>query len=193
MFIAEKGLEIETVNISIRDGEQLSEEYRKINPYCTLPALQLDDGTSLLCTNAIRAYLEAVHPTPALLGRDAKEKGVIADILWHMEFEGSTGMAEALRNRSKAMVDRALPGPVNYAQIPELAERGQAKVLHYFDGVDDLIGDKEFVAGDHISAADIDLFVLVDFAGWLKMGLPEGADRARRWYEMMSKRPSASL
>ncbi|MBT7663416.1 MAG: glutathione S-transferase, partial [Rhodospirillaceae bacterium] len=46
IFIAEKGLDIETVNIDMRKGEQMSEEFRAINPGCTVPALVLDDGTT---------------------------------------------------------------------------------------------------------------------------------------------------
>jgi hypothetical protein len=34
---------------------------------------------------------------------------------------------------------------------------------------------------------------MVDFAGWLKMGLPKDADNAQRWYEAVSSRPSAKL
>mgnify|MGYP003993931815 FL=1 len=56
-----------------------------------------------------------------------------------------------------------------------------------------MIGDKEFVAGDNYTVADIDLMILIDFAGWLKMGLPEDAANAKRWYDAVSNRPSAKL
>jgi len=41
-------------------------------------------------------------------------------------------IAEVLRNSSPAMANRALPGPVNYAQIPQLAERGLARCVAVF-------------------------------------------------------------
>ena len=50
-----------------------------------------------------------------------------------------------------------------------------------------------FVAGGSYTVADIDLMILIDFAKWLKMGLPEDAPNARRWYEAVSSRPSAKL
>ncbi len=193
IFIAEKGLEIETVEIDMRKGEQLSDEFRAINPNCTVPALVLDDGTRLLTTAGIRNYLEDLHPTPPLMGATAKEKGVIADLQWQIEFGGSLAMAEALRNSVPGMKGRALPGPVNYEQIPELAERGKMRAQRFLDNVDHMIGDKPFVAGDNYSIADIDLLIMIDFAGWLKMGLPEGAANAWRWYEAVSSRPSAKL
>ncbi len=52
MFIAEKGLDIETVEIDIRNQEQLSDEFKAINPYCTVPVLVLDDGATLRTTAA---------------------------------------------------------------------------------------------------------------------------------------------
>lgn len=191
IFIAEKGLDIETVEVDMRAGEQMGEAYRAINPNCTVPALVLDDGSTLLYTAGIRAYLEAAYPEPALLGRTPKEKAQVADLVWQIEIQGMIAIQEALRNSSPRMVDRALPGPVNYAQIPELAERGKARLQHFLNGVDAMIGDKPFVAGDAYTAADIDLLVTIDFAGWLKMGLPEGAANARRWYDSVKSRPSA--
>lgn len=191
VFIAEKGMDIETVEIDMREGEQMGEAYRAINPNCTVPALVLDDGTALNYTAGIRAYLEAVHPEPALLGRTPEEKGRVADLVWQIEINGMLAIAEALRNSSPRMVDRALPGPVNYAQIPELAARGKQRLEHFLNGVDAMIGDKPFVAGDAYTAADIDLLVTVDFAGWLKMTLPDDAANAQRWYESVKSRPSA--
>ncbi|NQV59271.1 MAG: glutathione S-transferase [Alphaproteobacteria bacterium] len=193
IFIAEKGLDIETVEIDMREGEQLSPAFRAVNPNCTVPVLELDDGTKLLTTAGIRHYLEALHPEPSLMGATAKEKGIIADMQWQIEFGGSLAIAEALRNSAPRMKGRALPGPVDYEQIPELAERGKQRAQRFLDNLDAMIGDKPFVAGDNYSIADIDLLIMVDFAGWLKMALPEGAANARRWYEAVSSRPSAKL
>ena len=131
MFIAEKGLDIETVEVDLRNGEQMGPDFRQVNPYCTVPVLELDDGTRLLSTAGIRAYLEAAHPEPALLGRTDAEKGVVADLVWRVEVDGFSAVGEALRNVAKGMKDRALTGPVNYAQIPDLGERGKARAGHF--------------------------------------------------------------
>ena len=193
IFIAEKGLDIETIDISIAEGAQMSDDFRAINPNCTLPALVLDDGNILVSTLGIWQYLEASHPEPSLLGASALEQGQIADIRWHIEASGFAAVAEALRNTAPRMKGRALPGPDDYEQIPELGARGRQRVQKFMDRVDDIIGDKPFVAGDSYSVADIDLLVLIDFAKWLKLGLPENAANAHRWYEAVSNRPSAKL
>jgi glutathione S-transferase len=193
IYIAEKGLDIETIEVDLRSGEQMSQEFLAVNPNCTVPVLALDDGTTLTSTAGIRNYLEAAHPEPSLTGTTAAEKGRVADIQWRVEMEGMLAMSEALRNSAPRMKGRALTGAVDYEQIPALAERGRARVERFLEGVDALIGDKPFAAGDNYSVADIDLLVVIDFASWIKLGLPEGANSARRWYEAVSVRPSAKL
>jgi len=53
------------------------------------------------------------------------------------------------------------------------------------------LADREFVAGKQYSIADITALVTVDFAGWIKLGIPGDCCHLRRWYDMVSARPSA--
>ena len=69
MFMAEKGIEIETVQVNLMKLEQHSEAYKKINPAGEVPTLQLDDGSCISQTNAICRYLEDIYPDPPLYGR----------------------------------------------------------------------------------------------------------------------------
>ncbi|MBO6783408.1 MAG: glutathione S-transferase [Alphaproteobacteria bacterium] len=195
MFIAEKGLTdaIETVEVNLREEEQLGDAFRAINPFCTVPVLEADDGTRFLTTQGCWRYLEEVHPDPALLGRDARERALVADWAWRAEQDGFFAVGEALRNTAKGLKDRALPGPHNHAQIPELGERGKRRVGQFFELLDATLADRDHLAGDGFSAADIMAFVAVDFAGWLKLTLPEEATHARAWFERVKARPSAAV
>ena len=193
IFIAEKGLDIPTVEVDLRGGEHLGEAFRAINPWCTVPVLELDDGSRVTSSQGVWRYLEAAFPEPPLMGRTPAEQGRVADLEWHIEQDGFLAVGEALRNTARGMRDRALTGPVNHAQIAELGERGRRRAEHFLAGLDDLVGETRFIAGDFYSVADITALVSVDFAGWLKLALPEGATRARRWYEEVSARPSAAL
>ena len=56
IFMAEKGIEIETVLVDLTIGEQFGDEYRAINPDCVVPALQLDDGRCLKHHCSARAH-----------------------------------------------------------------------------------------------------------------------------------------
>ena len=193
IFIAEKGIQVETIEVDLRAGEHLKEEFVALNAYGTVPVLQLEDGTCFTSTTAIWHYLDARYPDPPLMGISPSDRGHIADLQWHIETGGFMAMAEYLRNSAPGFKGRALTGPGNYEQIPALAERGKLRIERFLTEVDDLIGDKPFVAGDAFTVADIDLLVLIDFATWRKLSLPQNATRARRWHDAVSARPSAAL
>jgi len=192
IFIAEKGVELETVEVDLGKREQLSDEFRRINPRCTVPVLELDDGTFLTENAGIAAFLEAFAPEPPLLGTSPAEKGLIAAWNARIEIEGLSPIADTFRNRSKGMVGRATTGPTNYDQIPELAVRGHARGVEFFEMLNARLADVEYVAGDSFSVADISAFVVTDFAGWVKLGLTDAHTNTRRWYDLVSQRPSIS-
>jgi glutathione S-transferase len=193
ILLAEKGVAHETVHVDLRSGEQLGAAYRQVNPQCTVPALRTDDGPVLTDNAAITAYLEARFPEPPLLGRTPHEKAEIASWNWRIEFEGLLAIAEALRNSVPAMANRALPGPVDYAQIPELAERGLARVQQFMVTLDQRLAGREFIATDRFSVADITAVVAVDFARVIKVKPGEQHPHLQRWRAAMAQRPSMAL
>ena len=65
----EKKIDVETIDIDLKNGEQLSPEFKKINPNCTVPVLSFDNGDTLTSTAGIRSYLEAKYPDIPLMGR----------------------------------------------------------------------------------------------------------------------------
>ena len=193
ILLAEKGVPHETVQVDLRSGEQLGEAFRRINPLCTVPALRTDDGEVLADNAAITAYLEARFPTPPLLGTTPIEQAEIASWNWRVEFEGLLAIAEALRNGTPAMANRALPGPVDYAQIPELAQRGLARAQHFFEVLDQRLADHDFLAAGRFSIADITAVVAVDFARVIKLRVGEQHPHLQRWRAAMALRPSMAL
>jgi glutathione S-transferase len=193
ILLAEKGVAHETVPIDLRSGEQLGEAYRRINPQCTVPALRTDDGLLLTDNAAIAAWAEARFPAPPLLGETPAEKAEIASWHWRAEFEGLMAIAEALRNSSPAMANRALPGPVDHAQIPALAERGMARTQQFLATLERRLDGRDFVAGDRFSIADITAVVAVDFARVIKLRPDERHPNLQRWRAAMAQRPSMSL
>ena len=193
ILLAEKGVVHDTVQVDLRNGEQLGPAYRLINPQCTVPALRTDDGLMLTDNAAIAAYLEARFPEPALMGVTPAEKAAIAGWSWRIEFEGLLAIAEALRNSSPAMANRALPGPHNYPQIAELAQRGVARVQQLFVTLNRLLEGREFVAAGRFSLADITAVVAVDFARVVKVKPGDAHPHLLRWREGMGARPSMAL
>ena len=132
-------------------------------------------------------------PEPALLGVTPAEKAEVASWNWRIEFEGLQAIAEALRNGSPAMANRALPGLVDYAQIPALAERGRARVQAFFAALDERLAGRDFIATDRFSVADIGAVVAVDFARVVKIRPGDEHPHLVRWRAAMALRPSMSL
>ena len=193
ILLAEKGIAHETVQVDLRNKEQLSDAFRAINPQCTVPALRTEEGDVFTDNAAIAAYLEARYPQPPLLGTTPAQKAEIASWHWRVEFEGLLAIAEALRNSAPAMANRALPGPVDYAQIPELAQRGLARVQQFMDMLDERLADRSFIAADQFSIVDITAVVAIDFARVVRVKPGEQHVNLLRWREDMAKRPSFSL
>lgn len=193
ILLAEKGVAHETVQVDLRQGEQLGEAYRRINPQCTVPALRTDEGLLLTDNAAIAAYLEARFPEPALLGSTPAEKAEIASWQWRIEFGGLMAIAEAMRNSAPAMANRALPGPVDYAQIPELAQRGLARLQQFFVELDARLQGRDFIAAERFSIADITAVVAVDFARVVRVKPGEQHPQLLRWRQAMALRPAMAL
>lgn len=193
ILLAEKGVAHETVPVDLRSAEQLGSAFRHINPQCTVPALRTEDGIVLADNAAITAYLEARYPEPPLLGSTPDEKAQIASWNWRAEFEGLLAVAEALRNSAPAMANRALPGQANYPQIPELAQRGLVRLQHFFAMLDERLAERDFIATDRFSVADITAVVAVDFARVVKVKPAEQHPHLQRWRAAMALRPSMTL
>ena len=190
ILLAEKRVAYETVQVDLRSGELFGAAYRRVNPQCTVPALRTDEGVVLTDNAAITAWLEARYPQPPLLGVTPEEKAEVASWNWRIEFEGLLAIAEALRNGTPAMANRALPGPVDYPQIPELAQRGRDRVQQFLATLDERLAGREFVATDHFSVADITAVVAVDFARVIKIRPDERHPHLQRWRAAMAQRPS---
>jgi len=193
MFLAEKDIEHKNIQIDLRTGEQMGEAFRAINPRCTVPALVTDEGNILTENAEIAAYLEATYPETPLMGATPLEKASIAKWNWRCENEGLMAIAEALRNASPAMKDRALPGPHNVKQIPELAERGLQRIAWFFEALEAQLQDNKFVAGESYSVADITATIVVDFAKWVKVTPLESQTALLAWHSKMTERPSYSV
>lgn len=190
VFINEKGLQIDTVEVNLRAGEQFSEAFLKVNPQATVPCLQLDDGSLIQETMAICRYLEALHPTPCLFGTQAKDIAAIEQWSRRAEMEGFLPAADALRNGEARFADRAVPGRRDYAQIPALAERGRARCRVFFEDLDRQLTGRACVATEFFSAADITAYITVEFARRVGVEPDSAMVNLLRWYKSVEARPS---
>lgn len=193
MFLSEKRISVQTVEVDLGKGEHLTPAFQGVNPWCTVPVLELDDGTRIAETTAIWRFLEELCPEPPLMGIDAKDKAIVTMWERRMEFDGFLPVAEVLRNTSPRLKGRALTGKANCDQIPALAKRGHVRVQRFFTVLEEQLAGNEFIAGPRYTIADITAQCAVDFAAWIKHSIPDDHENAKRWHEAVSVRPSAKV
>ena len=164
-----KGIELDFVEIDMMKAEQMSDEYKSVNPEGTIPALLLDDGTLLTEVIGILHYLEETYPEVPLMGTSAVEKAQVSGWIHKIMMQGLMSVAEVLRNgAAPGFENRALPGPLDFEQIPALIERGTKKLAHFFIATNAHLEGRDWLVGDSVTQADIDLFVSCSFAAIIR-------------------------
>jgi len=191
IYLAEKGLKIELVEVG-QDDLSLAPWFKAKYPHAMVPMLELDDGTQIGEAMAIARYFEETHPEPPLMGVDARDKAIVE--MWEKRAneEGMLPASELFRNTHEKFEKRGLPGAADpIPAIPELRERGRARLARFFAKFDRQLADNEFVAGERWTVADATALAAVDFAGWSDVKIPADCRNLHRWYEEVSARPSA--
>jgi len=191
IFLAEKGIDVPTRPVDLKEREQHGEAFLDMNPFATVPVLELDDGSHLCESVAICRYFEGLHPEPPLMGTDAADTANVEMWQRRVEINGMMAAGEAFRNSSPAFEGRGVAGTLQLAQIPELAERGRARLTRFYEMLDDALADRDFIAGDRYTIADITGLITVDFGGWTKLTPNPSLKNVNAWYERVSARPSA--
>lgn len=192
IYLAEKGIELERQKVDLASGAHLRPDFLALSPRGTVPVLELDDGETIADSVAICRYLEAIHPAPPLFGATPREAARIEYWTRRIEAEGYSAVADAFRNRSRHMVDRALPGawpPI--AQIPALVDRGKRMFEIFVETLDARLADRSWIASDGYSFADLTAFVTVEFAIATRLSDGRFPPALARWHAALAERPSA--
>jgi len=161
IFLSEKGIEIETEHVDLMAKEQFGESFRAVNSGGTVPALVLDDGEVLTEVVGMYSYLEDIYPQRPLLGTDPLSRALILSWDHRCFTDGFQAVAEVLRNSGPSFGRRALPGPISYEQIPELADRGNDRIQAFYRVLNEHLEGREFMVGDDFTIADISAYVFI--------------------------------
>ncbi len=185
IFAAEKGIALETRDLSIPAREHKSDEFVALNPRGQTPALQLDDGTVIAESVAICRYLEGLHPQSPLFGRDAKEQALVEMWCRRVEMILMTPIGAVWVHTHK--FTERLPG-----RNAEWGEANRPKIGEAMAFFDAALAGREFLAADHYTIADILLLTTLDFATFIGAATPESLVNLRAWHARVSARPSAA-
>lgn len=184
--MAEKGVEdVEIVEVDILAGEHRTPEYRKRVGVPHLPSLTLDDGTTISESIAIGRYLESLYPEPNLFGHDAREQAVVEMWTRRAEFYLANPIMLSVRHSHPALA------ALEATQLPQVAEYNRAAAERFMKTLDRHLADREFMALDRFTIADIVAVVGLDFARLVRYRPPEEFGNLARWLEGCRSRPAA--
>ncbi|OYV75733.1 MAG: glutathione S-transferase [Chromatiales bacterium 21-64-14] len=186
MFLLEKQVAIPSVVIDVFSGENRREEFLERNPAGQTPALQIDDGQVLAEAVAIAEYLEELYPRPPLIGRTPVERAETRQWWRRVELNITEFIHNAYHYAEglERFRDRI---PV----APEAAD-GLKRIARDRTGwLDRMFGDGPYLCGQRFTAADIWLYVWLEFGGTVGQPFDRTLPRLGPWFDRLRARPSA--
>lgn len=187
MFLLEKALVLPAVTVDVFAGENRRPPFLAINPAGQTPALRCDDGTTLGEAVAIAEYLEELHPLPVLIGSSALERALTRQ--WWRRVE--LNITEFIHNAYHYA--EGLPRfESRIPVLPEAAAGLKSAARDRLRWLDGLLGSGPWLCGERFSAADIWLYVWLDFARSVNQPFEDGLARIGPWFERVAARPSAA-
>ncbi|MFC7300391.1 glutathione S-transferase family protein [Cognatiluteimonas weifangensis] len=186
MFLLEKGLALPSVHVDVFAGENRQPPFLAINPAGQTPALQCDDGRALAEAVAIAEYVEELHPEPPLIGRDAAERAQTRQ--WWRRVE--LNVTEFIHNayhyaEGRPRFESRIPvAPEAAAGLKRIAQDRLA-------WLERLWGDGPYLCGARFSAADIWLYVWLEFGNAVGQPFDRRLTRIAAWFDRVGARPAA--
>lgn len=187
MFLAEKGIKIPLVEVDLMKGENRQPAYLTKNQAGQLPSLELDDGGTINEVTAICEYIEDTNPKPALVGNNPREKAETRMWLRRVDLNICEPAANGFRwaEGLPLFKDRIPTAPEASPGLKAVAQDRQL-------WLDKMMENRQWLAGDRFTLADIHLFCFLDFSGQVGQPMNPEAKRLKAWFERVKARPSAA-
>jgi glutathione S-transferase len=186
IVLAEKNVNVETVQVDINKLEQRSESYAKLNPAQRVPAFETAEGVVLAESLAICRYLEAKFPTPNLFGATPLEIGEIE--MWNRRIEMGlfSHVGFAFRHSNPFMSEMEKP------QIAAWGEACKDKIPAELEMLNNVVSGKNYLVNNRFTMADINALVALDFMRIIKMRIPEHLSELTRYHAALAARPTCA-
>lgn len=184
IFLAEKNIAMEYVQVDIAKGENLSAAMRAKNPMAKIPILELDDGTCISETISICRYFEELQPEPPLFGRTALEKAQVDMWQRFTELHLFMPVGMCFQHTTGYFKDRMTP-------IKEYGVEAGKQAQSFLNVLDERLALSPYIAGEHFSIADITALCAIDFGRVVKIKMTDQQVNLNHWYAMINERASA--
>lgn len=184
IFLAEKGVAYDTIEVLIANAAHQTPDFRRKNPLALLPVLELADGRVLRESMAICRFLEETYPEPNLFGADVWERAQIEQWNRHAELELLFPISQVFRNSHAFWVGRI-------KQAPDFAEIMREVVVGRYEWLDRELGQRPYLAGQRFTVADITALCAIDFGKVSNIRIDAATHPSlAAWHARVTGRPS---
>lgn len=183
MFLAEKGININYVEVDIVGGENLTEAMTAKNPTTKIPFLELDSGEFIGETVAICRYFEEISAENPLFGRNPIEKSQVEMWQRQVEFYFMLPIGMCFQHTTGFFKDRMKP-------IQAWGEESGKNAVDFLKKLNEHLAHSSYLVGEYFSIADITLLCAIDFARVVKIRPSEDLTHLLAWYKNVSSRAS---
>lgn len=189
IVLAEKGAlnQVEFVPVDVMSGEHRSDAFKSKNPDATVPYLELGDGSCISQCNAITEYIDGHFDGPSLTGTTPQQRAQIS----MMNLRAENGLLNAVAT----YFHHATPGlgpDLETNQCADWGHKQKAVAQQTMTYLDDVLSDKDYLAGAEFSVADITAFAGLAFADFAKVDIPENLGNLIAWRSKVASRPSVA-
>lgn len=185
IFLKELGVEVDRVQLNVREGENLTPEYQEKSVNGKVPMLELDDGTCISETIAICRFFAEHQNDTSLFGTTPAEKGLVE--MWQriVELDGLHMGFQAFRNLSGVYGDRE-------RCVEAWGNEAKLRVEEFLPKLDKQLSHNAYIAGDKFSIVDITGFIFVGFVceKALEIKALEMYPNIQAWFTKVSERPA---
>jgi glutathione S-transferase len=183
IFLAEKGVSIPIVDMSLIKGEHKAPEFAAKNSRMQIPVLELDDGTTISESISICRYLDEIYPQSPMFGTNPLERATIDMWVRRIEFNvmAPVGLFWAHAHPYTARV---------VTQFNDFGQSNRARWESAARWLDRELDHGGFIAGANFTIADIATITTIDFAIWIGLAVPSECANLIAWHRRVSSRPS---
>jgi glutathione S-transferase len=185
IFLAEKAIELPVETIDLMRGESHTPSYLARNPFGQVPLLEFDDGTYLAESVAICRYFEEAQPSPPLFGSTARGRAEVEMWSRRIELDLFAPVLAIWKHTHPSWAGR-------FPQTAPVAELERGRAIQCLSILDEALAQREFLAGDRFSIADILALCTIEFAAEAANVWPDpNLTHLAGWHEGVARRPSA--
>jgi len=185
LALEEKGVDYGLIEVDIFSDAHKTPEHLARHPFGKVPAFE-HDGLTLYETDAITRYVNEAFDGPDLEPADPRARALMTQAIGVISGYGYPSIV------GKIFIQRAVMPMMGGAADESVVETAVPEARACISALEDMLGDKVYLAGDTLSRADLFLVPVYDYLSQTPEGenLLATAPNLQRWWNSISTRPS---